>query len=573
MKDPQQFDMSVILTGSSKGVISVNLFGTLPLGKVQLFPPSQVLSISSVKNQSHHMVLTQDNEFKYLIPLTVSFINKYGLYLIDVTSIPVKISALLEYIKDTLDLVQVEMKGMSTANREFLTSLSSAIELDQSSGTYFKGKFPDYRPNTEIPMIQQVALKTESALLDSLLTGIANRGIEYWLKELLKEKGIKKWRKLCFNSFDNVRKILFENLLPACERMILLLTELRGLAKWSERGIPLGLDIEHLDSCVENVQSMAKMANNLIWSLNSQFALFRYFSSWVEILFEEVTGIPLKDPAFDSQGPKYTVSSKVVEYITKHIGASMNLPEALDLQQSSANLDSTCDNLKDICELVFDKVKKKMLEHISGGTALKLISSQNNSQVKIHLVGTGSEQSCYVAIYDTSYPLEMTFARFKMSESNPIKAVEISRLDANPGPGYASIDKFEFANNSDMATLISTEDKSKKLLLSFSFSELLYTSVQYETGKTLTELAQPVASGPLEIKRSREFGETFIPEHFTINDERHVGCLLERDLQQYIFFDTNEDEDEDEDENEDGDEDAGGDKDEDGEGDDEEEKE
>lgn len=542
MKDAQSFDMSMIFTGSSKGVLSISLFGTFNLGQVQISPPSEVLSITSMKNQTRHLVLSQDDNYLYMIPLSVDFVNKYGLYLIDVTVIPVKILATFEYLKDTLDLIQTEMKSMSSANREFLTSLSGAIELDQSSNSTDTSKFPEYQPNSNIPKSQETSLKAESALLDSLLTGIANRAIEYWLKDLLKEKGIKKWRKLCFNAYDNVRKILFENLLPSCERMLLLLTELRGLSKWSERGIPLGLDAESLDASVEKVSLMAEMANNLIWSLNSQFALFRFFSSWIEILFEEVTGIPLKDPASEAQGPKYTVSSKVVEYITKHIGASINLPEALDLHESSKNLDSTCESLEESCEFVFAKIKKAMMDQIYSTTALKLISADLDAQAKVRLVEVPEGSFCCVAMCNSGNPLEIIFARFKITGSDPIKAVEVCRVDVNPGPGYAKVQKFQYIDDENFAVLVSAEDAPKRILISLSYSDLLYTVVPYKEGKALAELAKDAVKIPLEIKQSRLFEEDFIPEHFAINQERKVGCLLEQDLQQFIFFDTNGDE-------------------------------
>ena len=80
----------------------------------------------------------------------------------------------------------------------------------------------------------------------------------------------------------------------------------------------MGIDADQLDVCITQVAAFTKMANNLIWSLNRQFGLFRYFCTWIEILFEEITGVPFKDQATDGIG-KFTVTSKVVEYITEHI--------------------------------------------------------------------------------------------------------------------------------------------------------------------------------------------------------------------------------------------------------------
>lgn len=499
------------------------------------------------------MLLSRDNTSLYLVPLSVDFIQRYGLYLIDVTTNPVKILAILEYMKDTLTVVQTEMKAMSAANREFLTSLSGAIELEQNTG-HENSKFPAYKP-TEKPKIEQTALRAESALLDSLLNGIPNHAIEYWLKDILKEKGIKKWRKICFSAYDNVRKVLFENLLPACERILILLIELRGLSKWGERGGPLGLDQDLIEVCVGQAVSMSEMANNLMWSLNTQLQLFRYFSIWIEILFEEVTEIPLKDPSQDSQGPKYTISSKVVEYITKHIGASMNLPQELDIEQPSASLSLKYDSLAEACHNFLDKVKSKMLEHVYSTDALRLIES-TDAHVEIHLAETTNENAyCYIAICEANQ-LEVLFARFKLSGTDPISAVEMSRVDVSAGPGYSRMQKIQFIDDQDVVVLLSTEDaeKPRNMLMSLSYSELLYTVVPYESGKSLAVLGKDAAKVPLELKKSREFGEEFVPEQVSINQHRHVGCLLEKDHQQFILFDNNEDdyneEDEDDKENE-----------------------
>lgn len=534
LKDPQTFSMGLIFVGSRDGIISLSAFGTFSIGEIQLPQRPEVLSISSMKNQTRHMVLTRDETGLSLVPLSVDFIHKYGLYLMDVTVIPVKLLAVLEYIKDTLALVQGEMKVMSEANREFLTSLSGVIEMDK---TDTDPKFPGYNPPT-MPKTQLIALRAESALLDALLTGIANDSIEYWLKDILKEKGIKKWRKLCFNSYDNIRKFLFENLLPACERTLLLLTELRGLAKWAERGIPLGLDPELLDTCVEKVVAMASIANNLIWSLNSQFQLYRFFSSWIEIQFEEVTGIPIKDPAADANGPKYTVSSKVVEYITKHIGASMNLEEDEGQQIPSKNLSSTYASVEESCKQVLEKIKARMLQQVYASQGLPL-AAHKDAEARVQLVETPNQDTfCYVAICEGT--TNLTFARFKLSGSDPVTAVEIARVDVRPGPGYKSVQQAEFINDEAALFLVTDEEESKKMMIKISFSSLLYAVVAYEPGKSLVDLAAEVAQTPLEIIKAREFTEEFIPSHFSVNDARHVGCLLERDNQQFMLVDTNE---------------------------------
>lgn len=546
MKELQSFSMNLLFTGSKDGVVSINVFGTFNIGEVRISPPSEIVSISSMKNQSRHVLLSRDDNFFYLVPLSVDFINKYGLYLIDVTAVPIKIQATLEYIKDTLALVQAEMKTMSASNQEFLASLSGAIELDQNTNRN-NAKFPDYR-ETQRPSIEQIALRTESALLDSLLSGIANHAIEYWLKELLREKGIKKWRKACFASYDNVRKILFENLLPACERILVLLTEMSGLSKWVDRGVPLGLDTELLQSCIDSVVSMSEMANNLIWSLNSQFQLFRFFSAWIEILYEEVTGIPLKDPIAEASGPKYTVTSRVVEYITKHIGSSMNLPGELDLTQHSSSFSSICSKLDESLNLVFDRIKSKMISNVYPGDAFKLIAS-DNAEAKIHIVEMPVDTFCYVATCDLSQ-LTVIFCRFKLNGPAPITTIEVSKVDVTPGLGYNQVQSFQFVNNQSFAILVSTDgEKPKKMLLTLCYSELHYERVSFEQGRSLADLAKDATTVSLDITKSREFTGNFLPKHFTINQLRKVGCLLEEGCRQFIFFDTADDDQEEDEDN------------------------
>jgi len=79
-------------------------------------------------------------------------------------------------------------------------------------------------------------------LFELLVTGLPTEETKDWLMNTVMERGQKKWVKVTLSSYENMRRIASEHLQPAFERLIVLLSRLRGLARWKEQDSSVGLD-------------------------------------------------------------------------------------------------------------------------------------------------------------------------------------------------------------------------------------------------------------------------------------------------------------------------------------------
>jgi hypothetical protein len=547
IKEPEKFEISVILRGSSTGLVSITLYNIFNIGPIQINPAARVVSINSKRDQTGHIILATNNHSLTLVPITLNFINEYGPYLADVTVIPAQVMATLEYIKDSLKNTRVEMDNMVSANSHFFASLNEAIsESEHNEGaTLTEQGLNSYLKNNNLSEEGEDKATAESLLLDSLLTGSVDPAVENWIKDSLRERGIKKWRKQCFYSYDHIRHTLFDYLLPACERLILFLTEIRGLGKWKERGPSLGIDADQLDVCVTQVAALTKMANDLIWSLNRQFGLFRYFCTWIEILFEEITGVPLKDQATDGIG-KFTVTSKVVEYITEHI-YNPDDQDRIDLHQSAEDIISAYEVLNSSCCQMLEGIKSKMLENTFASDGLTLVETDAHKvHANVHIIESEKEGTkCCIAMYKQN-SLMVTVAQFSFNGTESIEHFKIANFKLGSAESeFTHIEKAQFVSDKEHAILVA--GPNKKALLTFHRSLSVFENVPYRPGSTLEQLAESVSSVDIEICRSRVFDDDrFVPAHFAINNRRGVGCVIEKDLRRFILFDAEAEEDGDE---------------------------
>lgn len=131
--------------------------------------------------------------------------------------------------------------------------------------------------------------------IDTLLTGIPTECIEEWIAHIVKEMGIKKWKKDILHSYEMIRKKIFVYIIPALERMVTLLSQIGGLAKWLNNGGEISddtllyIDPATLDLAITQTSSIIRHLTGYLWSLNSEFLLYRSYSNWIEILYEEIT--------------------------------------------------------------------------------------------------------------------------------------------------------------------------------------------------------------------------------------------------------------------------------------------
>ena len=78
-----------------------------------------------------------------------------------------------------------------------------------------------------------------------------------------------------------MRRLIHENLLPALDRLSVLLSRLRGLSRFQALDISLGLDTQELDKMVDTINSLQLVSHHMLICAGSELQGFTAFSAWL----------------------------------------------------------------------------------------------------------------------------------------------------------------------------------------------------------------------------------------------------------------------------------------------------
>lgn len=78
-----------------------------------------------------------------------------------------------------------------------------------------------------------------------------------------------------------MRRLAHENLLPALERCLVLVSRLRGLSRFQVSNVRLGLLAQELDSIIDTVNCLQLVAHHILIASNSELVQFQAFSEWL----------------------------------------------------------------------------------------------------------------------------------------------------------------------------------------------------------------------------------------------------------------------------------------------------
>jgi len=167
--------------------------------------------------------------------MDILFIQQFGQYLFQLASTSTRVQALLRYIKETVVALETEFKTMNDLAQRYVNIIDEDVKKQGS----------------------EVSLE----FFELLVTGVPSGILKEWLVDVLTERvmpftvffcfffsldsiltpegqGQKRWEKSSMSGYETLRRLVHENLLPTCERLIVLFCRLRGLARWCVFGLP-----------------------------------------------------------------------------------------------------------------------------------------------------------------------------------------------------------------------------------------------------------------------------------------------------------------------------------------------
>lgn len=475
---PVTQDMDILCSVTKQGYLRFDLFGLFTVDNIELGVAHDTLKIGHrATSPTYHIIMQKGDQLTYL-PIELRFLQKFGTYLVDVALTSSRILALLGYMREAFELLQAEMAAsqkLAAANFAKLFSVYEPTGWDQK--------------------------RICSEIFDILLTGAPDQYFQNWLCDLLGDKALKKWRKQASVCYDACFKLIVTNMIPVCERIVVLLSSLKGLGEWTERGLVLGLDPEPYKRAIAQTIDLMKTLRQLLREFSCRSKYFLAFLVWLQQFCEQLNEV---EP---NQGDETLVPTKtedVANYLCNHFYEEGSSQPLVD------NIDSRLEELWGMCDVASKRASGAIHSLVDVG------QSQPMTSGKLWDVFS-SETATYVATTGVS---GTTLNLFRISEGKS----SVYRVKLN-GPGPPK-----------QLQLVDAE--SVMVLNGDTLERLEFTEDDFVGLSAGLDHVSVVPVVPVQ-KRDAQLAT------FSVNGARSIGCMVAPDLQRFQVFDLiDEDEDE-----------------------------
>ncbi|KAL8994812.1 MAG: hypothetical protein Q9169_005319 [Polycauliona sp. 2 TL-2023] len=202
-----------------------------------------------------------------------------------------------------------ELHSLHRYLRQVQEQLSSEIRTSQDLPSRFMR-------NVNETLLEKSDCTWVNAAYHLVATGHCYSEVNEWLVDELGERGHKRWDKAINAGYENVRRLTHESLLPALDRLSVLVSRLRGLSRFHSSDFSLGLSALELDNMLDSVNCLQLLAHQLLKCAVSEHQQFAAFSTWLRHEIEKQAADPTsasaqeiaeKDMSFDHSG--------ILEYI------------------------------------------------------------------------------------------------------------------------------------------------------------------------------------------------------------------------------------------------------------------
>ncbi|KAL7274864.1 hypothetical protein RUND412_002226 [Rhizina undulata] len=552
--------LDVLLIGERGGKILLNVYNSFVIGTIELTslsqhiaPGTKLIRHTASSDLSTHSLLLSDSRDNLLFStMDILFIQQFGQYLFQLASISTRVHATIRYIRETVTTLESEFKTMNDLAQRYVNI------IDEDA--------------------RKVGSEAELELFEILVTGLPTQILREWLVDVLQERNQKRWEKSSISGYESLRKLVHENLLPACERLTVLFCRLRGLARWKERGSPLGLDPDDFTRCLDVVSGLTVFSHYFISKLNKELELFTAFASWLRHTLDELSTViniedkPAEDPQIDTL--------KVAEYVSGYLhqsslqpffqrGAAMKLSEYKEKGESIFELYSKGEStekgqgrnppgfmalaqyLDELCKMVFSKPQQAMRQQLRTCKPI-LIAEKEPVKGDVRMFEEEGKTFTYMVFYhgdDSANTLILIRCEIAVAGGlSTVANIGCAKVLFSRDPESRLV-HLQFVDDSAIMLIVADKDaQSREMLMA------IYNTVSYDfdydaedLGDSVCSYAEGLPGQEMEIVSRRTFDASFVPAEVTVNGtkSRRVGCVIGEDQVRYKVFDIDQEEPED----------------------------
>ncbi|KAG0367349.1 Anaphase-promoting complex subunit 4 [Gamsiella multidivaricata] len=168
------------------------------------------------------------------------------------------VNFLLRYLSDGFQVMRAEYRKITQMAEDCIESVQRAL-TDNGEMTA-----PTYE------------------FIQLLMTGRPSPSMDHYLQQELRRHGLRRWDKSVKAAYSNMQKVAFECLLPACERLLIHLSDILGCSRWTDRYRPLQLEEGPVYNCIKIVGDFVGLLERLFIVLKMEMKQFSEFENWLE---------------------------------------------------------------------------------------------------------------------------------------------------------------------------------------------------------------------------------------------------------------------------------------------------
>ncbi|KAL8859915.1 MAG: hypothetical protein Q9178_003748 [Gyalolechia marmorata] len=291
----------VLIIGHEDGTIHLSMSEDFSIGKFTL--QDAELSLSNSKpflycshplSTTHALLCSRmSTSFQeiQLVPFDLRLVSIAGRQLSLLASKITELHSLHRYLRQVQEQLSTEIRTSQDLPSRFMRNINETL-LEKSDCTWVHAAY------------------------HLAVTGHCYPEVKEWLVDELGERGHKRWEKAVNIGYEGVRRLTHENLLPALDRLSVLISRLRGLSRFQSSDYSLGLSTLELDNMLDSVNCLQLLAHQLLKCAVSELHQFAAFSTWLRHEIEKQAADPTsasaqeiaeKDMSFDH--------SSILEYI------------------------------------------------------------------------------------------------------------------------------------------------------------------------------------------------------------------------------------------------------------------
>ncbi|CEJ81424.1 hypothetical protein VHEMI01548 [[Torrubiella] hemipterigena] len=299
--------VNAMITGTTDGKLHLSVYDSFVIGSLHCptletaRAPRMISHAWNPRFSTQALLLTDDEgepSNVHLVPIDLPFISASPINLSLLASKMTTLQTLLRYFKQVQLHMQVEWNNARELPKRFLRSVQEDLQQLESG------------PKDII-----------SALYHTVATGHAYPPVKEWLVDTLAERGHKRWDKAVVSGLENLRCLVHENFLPSLDRAAIILSRLRGLARYHALRDDLGFNVAQLNRILDIISCLSLVGNKILLQVMDELDHFHAFSAWLRF---QIDKLGASSSAADELTEKEATlqTGKILTYIERYLVGS-----------------------------------------------------------------------------------------------------------------------------------------------------------------------------------------------------------------------------------------------------------